>query len=107
MAQAAQKYADCLVVTNDNPRTEVPMSIIEEVLAGLNEQCKATVIVNRKQAVLETLKKAQAGDVVLLAGKGHEDYIIIGDDKINYNERQLVKEFFDNLGVQPFTGEQL
>ena len=104
MAQAAQKHADVLVITNDNPRTEAPMSIIDDVLAGLNEQCSATVIVNRKQAVLETLAQAQAGDVVLLAGKGHEDYIILGNEKIDYNERQVVKYFFDNLETQPLAG---
>lgn len=107
MAQAAQKYADCLVVTNDNPRTEAPMSIIDEVLSGLNEQCQARVIVNRKQAVLDTLAKAQADDVVLLAGKGHEDYIILGHEKIHYNERQVVKAFFDSGEQQSFNGEQL
>jgi len=97
MAQAAQKYADCLVVTNDNPRTEKPMSIIEDVLAGLKKDCQVKVIVDRKQAVLETLAKAQDNDVVLLAGKGHEDYIILGNDRIDYNEREVVKSFFDNL----------
>jgi len=107
MAQAAQKYADRLVITNDNPRTEAPMSIIEDILAGLNDGCNSTVIVNRKQAVLETLAKAQANDVVLLAGKGHEDYIILGQSKIDYNERQVVKEFFDNLAMPLQTGEQL
>jgi len=107
MAQAAQKYADHLVVTNDNPRTEAPMSIIEDVLAGLNEQCQVTVIVNRKQAVLETLAKAQANDVVLLAGKGHEDYIILGQDKISYNERQVVAGFFDDIEMHSLEGNQL
>lgn len=107
MAQAAQKYADCLVVTNDNPRTEAPMSIIEGVLAGLSEKDQATVIVDRKQAVLATLTKAKAGDVVLLAGKGHEDYIILGREKIEYNERQVVKSFFDDLEMHSLSGEQI
>ena len=106
MAQAAQKYADRLVVTNDNPRTETPMSIIEDILAGLNKNCQASVIVNRKQAVLATLAKAQANDVVLLAGKGHEDYLILGQEKVAYNERQVVKEFFDDLKTQSLAGEQ-
>jgi len=96
MAQAAQTYADQLIVTNDNPRTEQPMNIIDDVLAGLNEQCKVQVIVDRKEAVLATLAKAQANDVVLLAGKGHEDYIILGCEKIDYNERDIVKNFFAN-----------
>jgi UDP-N-acetylmuramoyl-L-alanyl-D-glutamate--2,6-diaminopimelate ligase len=106
MAQAAQKYADCLVVTNDNPRTEKPMSIIEDVLAGLNDKCQVNIIVDRKQAVLETLAKAQLNDVVLLAGKGHEDYIILGSEKIDYNERDVVKQFFDNEDGQTPTGEK-
>jgi len=110
MAQAAEKYADCLVVTNDNPRTEVPMSIIEDVLSGLKNKADATVIENRKQAVLVTLAKAKSEDVVLLAGKGHEDYIIIDKEKIAYNERQVVRDFFNghdaNQGTLP-TGEQV
>ncbi len=110
MAQAAEKYADCLVVTSDNPRTEAPMSIIEDVLSGLANKADATVIENRKQAVLVTLAKAQPEDVVLLAGKGHEDYIIIGKEKIAYNERQVVMDFFNdhdaNQGALP-TGEQV
>jgi len=105
MAQAAQKHADCLVITNDNPRTEAPMSIIEDILAGLNDASTATVIENRKQAVLDTLAKAQVNDVVLLAGKGHEDYIILGHDKIDYNERQIVKDFFDNLEQHSLSGK--
>jgi len=107
MAHAAQKYADCLVITNDNPRTEAPMSIIEDILAGLNEPQHATVIENRKQAVLETLAKAQQGDVVLLAGKGHENYTIFGQEKIAYDERQIVKDFFDDLASQSLAGEKL
>lgn len=106
MAQAAQKYADYIVVTNDNPRTETPMSIIDDVLAGLNDECQVSVIVDRKQAVLATLAKAQANDVVLLAGKGHEDYIILGHDKIDYNERQVVKNFFEHFKAHSIAGEQ-
>tara|TARA_R110002167_G_scaffold34573_6_gene110489 strand:+ start:40845 stop:42536 length:1692 start_codon:yes stop_codon:yes gene_type:complete len=106
MAQAAQKYADYVVVTNDNPRTEPPMSIIDDVLAGFTDACQVSVIVDRKQAVLATLAKAQANDVVLFAGKGHEDYIILGHDKIDYNERQVVKNFFEHFKEQAIAGEQ-
>jgi UDP-N-acetylmuramoyl-L-alanyl-D-glutamate--2,6-diaminopimelate ligase len=94
MAQAAEKYADYLVITNDNPRTETAMSIIDDILVGLTPQVKHKVIVDRKQAVLATLTEAKTDDVVLLAGKGHEDYIILGKDKIDYNERQIVIDFF-------------
>ena len=97
MAQAAEKHADVLVVTNDNPRTEAPLSIIDDVVAGLTSKAQVSIIENRKQAVLTTLAKAQEEDVVLLAGKGHEDYLIIGKEKIAYNERQVVQNFFNNL----------
>jgi UDP-N-acetylmuramoyl-L-alanyl-D-glutamate--2,6-diaminopimelate ligase len=101
MAQAAEKYADYLIITNDNPRTEIPMSIINDILAGLTPNAVVEVIVDREQAVLATLNKANNDDVVLLAGKGHEDYIILGKDKVNYNERQVVMNFFNQVSVKP------
>jgi len=101
MAQVAEKHADYLVITNDNPRSEAPMSIINDILAGLTPQVKHDVIVDRKQAVLATLSKANSDDVVLLAGKGHEDYIILGKDKVDYNERQVVMDFFKNIDANP------
>lgn len=106
MAQAAEKYADFLVVTNDNPRTEDAQLIANDIVAGFihPEAAKITIILNREQAVLTTLNKAQAGDIVLLAGKGHEDYVIvakhdddgviIGTQKLAYNERSVVKDFY-------------
>ena len=107
MAQAAQKYADALVITNDNPRTESPMSIVDDILIGLTKRTHVEIILDRKQAVLTTLAKAKAGDVVLLAGKGHEDYIIMGDEKIDYNEREIVKDFFAQTNEIACQGETL
>jgi len=101
MAQAAEKYADYLIITNDNPRTEAPMSIINDILAGLTSNATYEVIVDREQAVIATLNKANHDDVVLLAGKGHEDYIILGKDKIDYNERQVVMNFFNQVDAKP------
>ena len=103
MAQAAEEYADCLVITNDNPRTEAPMSIINDMIIGLSPTTQTVIIENREQAVLTTLAKAQPDDVVLLAGKGHEDYIILGTEKIDYNERQVVMDFFNKLDSQQAT----
>jgi UDP-N-acetylmuramoyl-L-alanyl-D-glutamate--2,6-diaminopimelate ligase len=107
MAQVAQQYADKMIVTNDNPRTESPENIIEDVLAGLTDKMKANVIVDRKKAVQHTLENAQSNDVVLLAGKGHENYIILGQNKIDYNERQIVKNFFDKFEEQSLSGERI
>ena len=86
-----------MVVTNDNPRSEAPMAIISDILSGLSRQEKSQVIVNREQAVLTTLSNAKQGDVVLLAGKGHENYILLGKDKVDYNERQVVQAFFTQV----------
>lgn len=110
MAQVAEKFADCLVITNDNPRSEAPMSIIDDILAGLTAQAQYKVIVDREQAVLATLRQAGSDDVVLLAGKGHEDYIILGKEKIDYNERQIVMDFFKQINANlasKSVGEQL
>lgn len=99
MAKAAEKFADYLVITNDNPRSEAPMSIIDDILAGLTPQAQYKVIVDREQAVLETLNQANSDDVVLFAGKGHENYIILGKEKIDYNERQIVMDFFKRVNA--------
>lgn len=109
MAQAAEKFADFLVVTNDNPRTEDAQSIANDIIEGFTnpEAEKISIILDREQAVLTTLAKAKAGDIVLLAGKGHEDYVImgkvneqgetIGTEKIPYNERLIVTDFYKQL----------
>ena len=96
MAQAAEQYADFIVVTNDNPRTEDAQLIADDIVAGFTEPNakNITITLERERAVLDTLAKAQVGDIVLLAGKGHEDYVIIGKQKIAYNERLLVTDFY-------------
>jgi len=79
-------------------------------LAGLTPQAQYKVIVDREQAVLATLSKANSDDVVLLAGKGHEDYIILGKEKIDYNERQIVMDFFKQVNANSASkslGDQL
>jgi len=83
------------------------LDIIKDVLSGLTENCQVQVIEDRKRAVLETLAQAQVNDVVLFAGKGHEDYIILGNEKIDYNERDVVSDFFENYELlkPALTGE--
>lgn len=107
MAKTAQQYADAIVITTDNPRTEEPLDIIEEIVSGINDGTQTQVIVDRKQAVLETLSKAHANDVVLLAGKGHEDYIITGKTKVVYNERAVVKSFYDSCEEHSLAGQTI
>lgn len=93
MAQAAEKYADLLVITSDNPRDEEPAAIIGEVVSGLKEETPREVICDRKEAIFRALKIARKGDVIVLAGKGHEDYQVLGGNvHIHFDERGIVAE---------------
>lgn len=94
MAKAAAKHSDFMVVTSDNPRNEDPELIIKDILAGL-EDCDTPyiTITDRREAIHWAVKNAQKNDVVVLCGKGHEDYqILAGGVKIHFDEREVVKE---------------
>lgn len=99
MAQAAAKFADRLIVTSDNPRDEKPEEIIKDILEGLADSGVAyEVVVDRREAISHALKTAQKGDVIVLAGKGHEDYQIFADNyKIHFDEREVVAEALKEL----------
>jgi UDP-N-acetylmuramoyl-L-alanyl-D-glutamate--2,6-diaminopimelate ligase len=79
MGAVASKFADEVIITSDNPRTENPDSIVAQVLTGVLDSARATPIVDRRQAIRFAIKQAGPGDVVLIAGKGHEDYQIVPD----------------------------
>jgi len=105
MAKAAELGADHLVITSDNPRNEQAEDIVNDMLAGCENPENTTVVLDRELAVLTSLTKAKANDMILLAGKGHEDYIIIGDEKIDYNEREFVHSIYQLYNNQQLTGE--
>ena len=94
MAKAAAKYADFLVVTSDNPRDEEPEAIIADILAGLTDSdVPYEVVTDRKEAILRSMQLAQPEDVIVLAGKGHEDYQVLkGGVHIHMDEREIVRE---------------
>jgi UDP-N-acetylmuramyl-tripeptide synthetase len=102
MAAAAQKNADQIVVTSDNPRSENPASIISQILLGLTHSDSVRVEADRALAVAQTLASAQPDDVVLLAGKGHEDYQEIGGVKHRFDDMHHAQMALDLR--QPFTG---
>ena len=94
MAKAAAKYADRLIITSDNPRDEIPEAIMDVILAGLKD-CKipCDVVVDRTEAIYHSLKIARKGDIIVLAGKGHEDYQVLpGNEHIHFDEREIVSE---------------
>ncbi len=88
MARAAHRLADVVYVTSDNPRTENPGDIISQILAGFPRTGDKPVIVeaDRRVAIAKILEDAQSGDVVLLAGKGHENYQIVGQTKHHFDD---------------------
>ena len=92
MARVAERQADHTVVTDDNPRTEDPRQIIDDIMAGLERAEAVTVINDRKEAIRHALTHAAEGDVVLIAGKGHENYQIIGKEKVPFDEVAIIKE---------------
>lgn len=94
MGEIAEKLADHITVTNDNPRNEAPELIATDIIAGCVHSEKITVMLDRKQAVLSTLAKAKPEDVVLLAGKGHENTITVGNHIINYSERSVIQYLY-------------
>ncbi|MCL2408696.1 MAG: UDP-N-acetylmuramoyl-L-alanyl-D-glutamate--2,6-diaminopimelate ligase [Oscillospiraceae bacterium] len=95
MGKIAAELSDFVIVTSDNPRTEEPGEIIEDILAGIEgKKPPRRVIENRREAIHWALENTQPGDVIILAGKGHETYQIIGKDKTHFDEREVVAEYF-------------
>jgi UDP-N-acetylmuramoyl-L-alanyl-D-glutamate--2,6-diaminopimelate ligase len=94
MAQMAAKFADHVVVTSDNPRTEDPEIIMSDIATGFGEEQKNKTVkeVNRRKAIEFTLAQAAPGDVILIAGKGHEDYQIIGTQKFDFDDYKIATE---------------
>ena len=86
MGRAAERLADALLITNDNPRSEAPAAIIADIIAGLANASSATVIENRAAAIAWAIANAASNDVILIAGKGHEKYQIIGDERLDFSD---------------------
>lgn len=92
MGKIAAELADIAVLTSDNPRTEDPEKILQDVLAGIPAAKEAMVICDRATAIRTAILQAQPGDGVLIAGKGHEDYQILGTEKIHFDDREQARE---------------
>ncbi|MDD3146529.1 MAG: UDP-N-acetylmuramoyl-L-alanyl-D-glutamate--2,6-diaminopimelate ligase [Candidatus Riflebacteria bacterium] len=99
MGQVAVKYSDVVIVTSDNPRKEEPEAIIEEIMSGIDTEGsdKATAIhkeVDRRGAIFKALKMAEAGDTVVIAGKGHETGQYFADRTVPFDDREVARSFF-------------
>jgi UDP-N-acetylmuramoyl-L-alanyl-D-glutamate--2,6-diaminopimelate ligase len=99
MGRAAARYSDVVFVTSDNPRSEEPLAIIREIEAGIRESDAAgqsrgrhEVIADRRKAIEAAIREARPGDMVLIAGKGHEDYQIVGKERFHFDDREVARE---------------
>jgi UDP-N-acetylmuramoyl-L-alanyl-D-glutamate--2,6-diaminopimelate ligase len=90
MGRIAAELADLAVVTSDNPRTEDPGTIIDDIEQGMGD-IPHWRAVDRLEAIRQALAEARTGDTVLLAGKGHETYQVLGTEKVSFDEREIVE----------------
>lgn len=103
MGAAAVRYSDVVILTSDNPRTEDPLSILEQVEVGVIEALRQRPHVqyrkvpDRREAIEEAVREARSADMVLIAGKGHEDYQIIGTKKVHFDDREVARDAIERL----------
>ena len=100
MGEISSEYADLTIVTSDNPRFEEPEAIIEDILTGVRRKNgKYETIVDRKEAIRHVLSIAEEGDLIVVAGKGHEDYQEIRGVKYPMDDRNMIREAADELSL--------
>lgn len=92
MAQMASKYSDVVYMTSDNPRTEDPESILDDIEKGMSNK-KYYRITDREEAIKKAVQNSQKNDIILIAGKGHEDYQIIDHTKIHFDDREVARKY--------------
>ncbi|MFZ0389576.1 MAG: UDP-N-acetylmuramoyl-L-alanyl-D-glutamate--2,6-diaminopimelate ligase [Calditrichia bacterium] len=95
MGKAAEDYADRIFLTNDNPRGEDPQKIMEDIISGIYDREKVSIMPDRAQAIRSALSAAGKNDVVVIAGKGHEKYQEIGSEKLPFDDVELVQTFIE------------
>lgn len=95
MGKIAEKYADLIYVTSDNPRTEEPEKIIDDIVADIRDKSYIR-ITDRAEAIREAINAANTGDTVVIVGKGHEKYQIVGTEKIRFDEREIIRKTLNN-----------
>ena len=92
MGMMAEKYADGIIITSDNPRYEDPEEIIKDILAGINNRDHVTIDIDRESAIQNTIKAASINDVVLIAGKGHENYQELAGVRRPFSDQDVVRK---------------
>ena len=100
MGEISGKYADFTIITSDNPRSEEPSAIINDIEEGIKKTDAAYItIVDRREAIKYAMQNSMPKDIIVLAGKGHETYIMLNDKTIHFDEREVVREILDEMKV--------
>ena len=99
MARVAEQLADLVIVTSDNPRTEKPEDIIRHIVSGFNDPDAEAIMIepDRKKAIELAIENADKDDIVLIAGKGHETYQVIGTEKIDFSDKVVARQCLQKL----------
>ena len=97
MGRHAVELSDFVVITTDNPRGERPQAIVDEILLGTAGYQNFSVELDRKKAIYSAIQRSKVGDLVLIAGKGHEDYQIVEGIKSHFDDREIAREALQNL----------
>jgi UDP-N-acetylmuramoyl-L-alanyl-D-glutamate--2,6-diaminopimelate ligase len=101
MGAAAERYADVVIATSDNPRTEDPQAILADIRSGLAKPGAAGWIVDRRAAIAEAASMSRGDDIVVIAGKGHETYQVIGTRKVSFDDREVARTAFGINDARP------
>lgn len=105
MAKIAEKYADRIIVTSDNPRTEDPDLIIDEIVAGFSDGAEYERITSRRDAIIQSISSAGKNDIILIAGKGHETYQEVNGERSHFDDREIARAALDQPESEVTTGE--
>ena len=97
MAAAASRIAHFVVLTSDNPRTEDPVQILEDIASGLETTAHVKKILDRRAAIHHALTSMSSRDVCVIAGKGHETYQIVGSEKLPFDDAEIAREILDQI----------
>jgi UDP-N-acetylmuramoyl-L-alanyl-D-glutamate--2,6-diaminopimelate ligase len=98
MFKTAVEYSDIVIVTSDNPRTEDPLLIIKDITSGMKDG-DCLIEPDREKGIALAVSKASRGDIVVIAGKGHEDYQIIGKTKNHFDDREMVLKYINERNI--------
>lgn len=100
MGKVAGEFADVVFLTEDNPRSEDPVAIVHQIMHGIEDKSKVRVVIDRREGIKQALEIARAGDSLILAGKGHEDYQVIGGKKIHFSDKETILELLLGSAVE-------